>query len=71
MALKVARGFFRLWIALSILWIGGVGSMTWWTFPVDDWVVVAQTPAPPFDPDAFLAGKPQPEKPPFDPTKPT
>ena len=25
MALRVARGLFRLWLVLSVLWIGGVG----------------------------------------------
>jgi hypothetical protein len=34
MTLRVARGLFRLWLVLSVLWIGGVGIMTWWTFPV-------------------------------------
>jgi hypothetical protein len=34
LALRVARGLFRLWLILSVLWIGGVGVVTWWTFPV-------------------------------------
>jgi hypothetical protein len=34
MALRVARGLFRLWMVLSVLWIGGVGVVTWRTFPV-------------------------------------
>jgi len=29
MALRVARGLFRLWLVLSVLWIGGVGVVTW------------------------------------------
>jgi hypothetical protein len=33
MALRIARGLFRLWLVLSVLWIGGVGVVTWWTFP--------------------------------------
>jgi hypothetical protein len=33
MALRVARGLFRLWLVLSVLWIGGVVVVTWWTFP--------------------------------------
>jgi hypothetical protein len=37
MALRVARGLFRLWLVLSVLWIGGVAAVTWGTFPVDDW----------------------------------
>lgn len=32
MALRVARGLFRLWLVLSVLWIGGVAVETWWTF---------------------------------------
>jgi hypothetical protein len=36
--MRVARGLFRLWLVLSVLWIGGVGLVTWQTFPVDDWV---------------------------------
>jgi|SRR6516162_6881968 hypothetical protein len=32
-ALRVARGLFRLWLVLSVLWVGGVGVATWWTFP--------------------------------------
>jgi hypothetical protein len=34
--LRVARGLFRLWLVLSVLWIGGVGVVTWQTFP-EDW----------------------------------
>jgi hypothetical protein len=44
--LRVARGLFRLWLVLSVLWIGGVGIMTWWTFPVDDWIDPATGKAP-------------------------
>jgi hypothetical protein len=33
MALRVARGLFRLWLVLSVLWIGGVGYVTWQTVP--------------------------------------
>jgi hypothetical protein len=29
MALRIARGLFRLWLVLSVLWIGGVGAVTW------------------------------------------
>jgi len=31
MALRVARGLFRLWLVLSVLWIGAVGIVTWQT----------------------------------------
>jgi hypothetical protein len=37
MALRVARGLFRLWLVLSVLWIGGVGVVTWREYP-GDWV---------------------------------
>jgi hypothetical protein len=33
MALRVARGLFRLWLILSVLWIGGVSVVTWLTVP--------------------------------------
>src|SRR5262245_53233575 len=39
MALRVARGLFRLWLILSVLWIGYVGYVTWQTFPVDNWYI--------------------------------
>jgi len=29
MALRVARGLFRLWLVLSVLWIGSVPFMPW------------------------------------------
>jgi hypothetical protein len=33
MALRVARGLFRLWLVLSVLWFGGVDYVTWRDFP--------------------------------------
>jgi hypothetical protein len=64
MALRVARGLFRLWLILSVLWIGGVGVVTWRTFPViPDWAIECERPKVDFDPDAFLADKPQPQAP--------
>ena len=36
MALRIARGLFRLWLVLSVLWIGGAGVMTWRTYPIDE-----------------------------------
>jgi hypothetical protein len=59
--MRIARGLFRFWVVASILWIALVAGMTWQAWPVDDWTI----PKPPFDPDAYLAGKPQ-----FDPSKP-
>jgi hypothetical protein len=58
MALRVARGLFRLWLVLSVLWIGGVGVATWWTFP-EDYV-------PPSDRRGANSRTP----PEFDPSKP-
>jgi hypothetical protein len=46
MALRVARGLFRLWLVLSVLWIGGVGVVTWREYP-DDWVRVCGEGEPP------------------------
>jgi hypothetical protein len=65
MALRVARGLFRVWLVLSVLWIGGVGVVTWRTFPADEW---GQFPKLPpgfvidpkpndFNPDQYLASK--------------
>jgi hypothetical protein len=73
MALRVARGLFRLWLVLSVLWIGGVGAVTWWTFPVDDWVYPSgarpdRNPPPPgyvIDPPPFDPSKAKP----FDPAE--
>jgi hypothetical protein len=59
--MRITRGLFRLWIVTSILWIALVAVMTWQTWPVDDGTFTKPT----FDPDAYLAGKPQ-----FDPSKP-
>jgi hypothetical protein len=33
MAFRIARGLFRLWVVLSVLWIGGVGVVTYLNFP--------------------------------------
>ena len=46
MALRVARGLFRLWLVLSVLWIGAVGILAWWTFPVLDWVLISASQEP-------------------------
>jgi len=39
MALRVARGLFRLWLVLSVLWIGGVGIGTWRTLTKDEFIL--------------------------------
>jgi hypothetical protein len=61
MALRVARGLFRLWLVLSVLWISGVAIVTW---PAFDPMKLLATEEHPytghFDPDAFIAGRPQP-----------
>src|SRR5262249_11624418 len=36
MALRVARGLFRLWLILSVLWIGGGGGVIWRAFPGEE-----------------------------------
>jgi hypothetical protein len=50
MALRTARGLFRLWLVFSVLWIGGVGVVTWWTFPSDElpvsWSIILDRGAP-------------------------
>jgi hypothetical protein len=51
MAWRIARGLFRLWLVLSVLWIGGVGVVTWWTNEGWDW-------------DAFSLAKSQEKNPP-------
>lgn len=53
MALRLARGLFRLWLVLSVLWIGGVGVVTWLTFPEEPWGLhdpVVEQNLPEFDP---------------------
>jgi hypothetical protein len=41
MALRVARGLFRLWLVLSVLWVVGVGVVTWHTFPwLPEWATL-------------------------------
>jgi hypothetical protein len=50
------RGLFRLWVALSVIWIGLVVVVTWpaadpWA--VDPWAVVKQEPSAP---DPFARG---------------
>lgn len=64
-AMNWRRGLFRLWLVLSVLWIGVVGVITWWKFPVDDWVVVSEEPDRNPPPPGFTV-----DKPPFDPSKP-
>jgi nitrate reductase NapE component len=79
MALRITRGLFRLWLVLSVLWVGGVGVVTWRTYPVD----LCVTPpgelhfcdendvvgvGPNFGPR--IKEPIPPDKPQFDPTKP-
>jgi hypothetical protein len=54
MAVRVARGLFRLWLVLSVLWIGAVGVVTWRTFPVYEFILPSEAPdyKPP-KPDKF------------------
>ena len=39
MALRVAPRLFRLWLVLSVLWIGGVGVIAWPNVRLNDWVL--------------------------------
>ena len=62
MAFRIARGLFRLWLVLSVLWIGGVGVVTWYRLPAYDWPgkglpFERSTTAPDFNPDEYLAFK--------------
>jgi hypothetical protein len=44
-ALRVARGLLRLWLVLSVLWIGGVGVVTWRAFPENELPSICDLPA--------------------------
>jgi hypothetical protein len=55
MALRLARGLFRLWLVAAVLWVGGVAITTWRTLPTSDDFIpdppeITKT-APPFDPN--------------------
>ena len=67
MAFRVARGLFRLWLVLSVLWIAGVGVVTWQHFPIQLSYTPGKVPPGEFDPDRFLLSH---EHPDFDPSKP-
>jgi hypothetical protein len=64
MALQVAHGLFRLWLVLPVLWVAGVGYLTWQTFP-EDYVVLPsdlnarkqELKPGEFDPHEFLASR--------------
>jgi hypothetical protein len=51
MAIRIARGLFRLWIVLSVLWIVGVAVIARMNLP-QEWprTLVSVTPKPVFDP---------------------
>jgi hypothetical protein len=59
MALRIARGLFRLWLVLSVLWIVAVGTMTWSQFPAGGLS------------DADVGLSTSPGVPKFDPSKPS
>ena len=77
MGVRVARGLFRLWLVFSVLWIAGVGAVTWRTFPVNDWTVVGAK-RELSDEEMGIGHQPQTRTPdalgrtipPFDPSKP-
>lgn len=63
MAIRVTRRLFRLWLVLSLLWIGAVAFQAWRDIPRDDWTrpdlsqqsdVAIETPAGIFHPVAVL-----------------
>jgi hypothetical protein len=37
MAFRIARGFFRLWLVLSVFWIAGAAAMIWSRLPAGEW----------------------------------
>jgi hypothetical protein len=45
MAFRVARGLFRLWLVLSVLWVAGVGVVTWRTLPENELLSICDLPA--------------------------
>ena len=49
--MRVARGMLRLWLVLSVLWIGSIGAVTWLYFPVEDASGKATGCAPSIPPD--------------------
>jgi hypothetical protein len=72
MALRIARGLFRLWLVLSVLWIGATGTVVWFTLsPAKETASEALQFDPsqpyevlppgyvidPFDPNKFAASK--------------
>jgi hypothetical protein len=60
MALRIARGLFRLWLVSSVLWVCIVGGLTWWRLPTQE-VIIWDPFDPPkgsgFDPDKWLREK--------------
>jgi hypothetical protein len=57
MTLRIARGLFRLWLILSVLWIGGVGYVTWQHFPIELSYTPGKVPPGEFDPDRYLLSR--------------
>ena len=62
MVLRVARGLLRLWLFLSVLWIGGVGVVTWRSLPTEYELTKGCAPVEPsgeptFDPCKFALFK--------------
>lgn len=58
MALRVARGLFRMWLVLSVVWIGGVGAVTWSDIRNPETLTDTEVGLPPgkFD-DLIIAGR--------------
>jgi hypothetical protein len=49
MAWRIARGLFRIWLVLSVIWIVAVGTVAWNYLPSATKAADVAT-APPFDP---------------------
>jgi hypothetical protein len=64
---------FRLWLILSVLWVGGVSYVTWQTFPEDEYVLPSERGSGAAAPSTGMFDDLIPkrgEAPPFDPSKP-
>ena len=58
--MRIARGLFRLWLVLSVLWIAGVGIVTWQWLPADKIIWPGDPPRAVFDPNYYLADRSKP-----------
>lgn len=47
--MRIARGFFRLWVVLSVLWVGTIGTITWQNLLDSRQVKLVSSDDPPWD----------------------